>query len=119
MIVGGHLGGPPRARMHTFSPALACPISLSLMITLLALAVGHAAVPTAYIPRTAKMLGINIICDGLTIYTTFLLLNFCINNISELRVFAYVIIDMCRSGMFILVSWLFGNRVSAQRSRSS
>jgi hypothetical protein len=49
-------------------------VAVSMAITVLALAVGALAVPGAAIPRTNQLLAANIICDGITVSGTILIL---------------------------------------------
>jgi hypothetical protein len=83
-------------------------VSLSLMVTLLALSIGHAAVPAAHVPKTAQMLLSNVICDGLTIYSTFVILRFCLNSLSDFTVFFYVIVDLGVSAILACLSLYIG-----------
>jgi hypothetical protein len=51
-------------------------VAVSMAITVLALAVGALAVPRAAIPRTNQLLSANILCDGITVSGTILILRY-------------------------------------------
>ena len=68
--------GAPRLRevREETAAGLGAALSLSFLVTAVALLVGSIAVPSAEVPQTAQMFLVNVLCDGITLVMTYMIL---------------------------------------------
>jgi len=91
-----------RANLFSFGAAL------GTTATFLALAVGHAASPAAWVPQTVQMLVANLICDGLTMVATFWILAAAIAGPGFLRVPRAIVFNLIAGAVLAIASLYFG-----------
>ncbi len=83
---------------------IAMAIAASFSITLFALLAGHIASPAAYLPQTFQILMVNVICDGITMLVTFLLLQWAIKRNSLRRIPIAIALDLLIAGVLACAS---------------
>ena len=89
--------------LHSF----AIGVSLSFVVTILALLIGHIGSPDSWIPMTMQMLISNLLFDGFTMVTTFSLLGWYLQRRSSKRLFGAVAADIVACGILACLSLYF------------
>ncbi len=87
---------------------LSLSISASFLLTLCALAIGHAATPDAWVPQTLQMLIANVIFDGLTVLATYVILSRAIGPQRKYSIPVAVVLDVVVAALFASASLWFG-----------
>jgi hypothetical protein len=83
-------------------------IAVSFPITLLSLLLGSLALPTSWIPKTTQMLASNVVCDGLTMYATLMILSLAIRDDARLSIALAVALDIAVGALLACASLYFG-----------
>jgi hypothetical protein len=91
-------------RMMVFAGA----VTIGFALTLVALGIGRAAEPSAWVPQTLQMLVSNAICDGLTLVATLALLGWAVARAGLFRIPAAVLADVVAGALLASASLYFG-----------
>lgn len=67
---------------------------ISFSSTMIALLVGHFASPNAYVPQTFQMMLANVVCDGITLVTTFAILGLAVRERRRWPIPAVILFDI-------------------------
>jgi hypothetical protein len=79
-------------------------IPFLVLISLVALSLGHFIVPIAYVPLTYQMIIANLCFDSLTIFTTIYIFSLVLSNFSFFNAFIAVFLDFVLSSFYSCVS---------------
>lgn len=96
-------------------------ISFSIVITLIALSIGHYYEPSKYVPQTPQMILVNMFFDGLTLIVTVFLLSWASQKYIIVRLPVAIAIDFFMASLLALLSLFFGlyltdHAISAKQS---
>ena len=80
----------------------------SFSITLLSLLLGHLALPASWIPKTFQMITANVICDGLTMYATLVILSLAVKPDGGLPIPIAIVLDIVVGALLACASLYFG-----------
>lgn len=80
----------------------------SFSITLLSLLLGSIALPTSWVPKTIQMIASNVVCDGLTMYATLVILSFAVRPKKRLPIPVAVALDITVGAILACASLYFG-----------
>lgn len=108
-IVGDAVDDVPRLKVDPDKWAfVGMAIAASFPITLLSLLLGSLALPTSWIPQTIQMLASNVVCDGLTMYTTLIILSLAVRQERPLSIPIAVLLDITVGALLACASLYFG-----------
>ncbi len=79
-------------------------MALSFFVTLCALLIGHAIQPGAHVPQTLQMLFSNVICDGLTMLATFLILGAAVGPKRRFSIPVAILLDFVLAAVLACMS---------------
>jgi len=82
--------------------------SLSVILTLFSLMIGHSFMPDFWVPKTTRMIISNFLFDFFTIYTTIFLLRWAVKKKSTYRIPMAIVIDIFFSAIFACFALYFG-----------
>lgn len=82
--------------------------AVSFSITPLSFLVGHLALPTSWIPKTIQMIMTNVICDGLTMYATLVILSLAVKPDGGLPIPVAIVLDIVVGALLACASLYFG-----------
>ncbi len=83
-----------KALREDWAAVAAFGVALSFSVSLVAMYIGHVAVPQAWVPKTFQMLAANAVCDGLTLVATLGVLIWAVGGRGVLRLPAAVFVDI-------------------------
>jgi len=89
-------------------------ICASFVVTLAAMLIGHTAEPTAWEPKTTRMLLSNVIFDGLTFWITMLLLGWTATKNTMRRIPGVILADLVIAGVLACASLYVGLVATAE-----
>ena len=82
-------------------------MSVSMVITVVAIAVGTVAAPHLPVPQTLQLVSANILCDGVTMYATVMVLGLAVGQNKTLPIPVAIFLDLLiAAGLACLSLWL-------------